>query len=68
MQWGTGREVVLFGPVWSPLSFDSSSISLMQFLCFPLFEIGTAQMRSTTDGTAEGSTNVQECKWKTDMS
>lgn len=28
----------------------------------------TPGIHSNTDGIAEGSTNVQECKWKPDMS
>lgn len=48
--------------------FDSSNIELMMFHCLPLLQINTASIHSNTDGIAEGSTNLQECKWKTDMS
>lgn len=58
--------MILSGTVWSLVHL--TVLILMMFLCLPLLKIDTSSMHSNTDGIAEGSTNVQECKWKTDMS
>lgn len=61
--------MILFGTVWSLLYL---TVVIFNQICFSAYHclklILLSGIQTNTDGIAEGSTNVQECKWKTDMS